>query len=385
MHTRTKKILANGLRITIGVVALWLVIRGVSLRDRVELRDGGRSVVGSITAAAGEVMVRSSGGAEVFSLSEVAVDEHGAPQISYGLISQWHASQKRYLLAAVVVFGMVPFFQAKRIRDLLRVQRIDISFAHSLRISFAGNFLNFAAPLGSTAGDVFKAYYFSLHTSRKTEAMTIVFLDRLIGLVTLLLVVALITIFSYGDTRLAPLRSYMLAMLLLSLVAGVAYLSPAVRRLSICRRLASRLPMREQLRRIDHTTRDLVRQWKILAGAVGTTVVLQVVAAWSFLLVAIATGMTAGADHALEYFAYFSTGELIKALPGPPQGLGTMELAYGYLFSPFGDMSRILCAAFAIRVVMLLCSLPGAAVALTGSYKPSRALDRVNAPALQAE
>ena len=62
-------------------------------------------------------------------------------------------------------------------------------------------------------GDVFKAYFVSLHTERKTEAVATVALDRLIGLGTLLAVASIITIFSPSGSRLAELRPYTLGLL----------------------------------------------------------------------------------------------------------------------------------------------------------------------------
>ncbi|MDO8630112.1 MAG: hypothetical protein Q7R41_06425, partial [Phycisphaerales bacterium] len=98
--------------------------------------------------------------------------------------------------------------------------------------------------------------------------------------------------------------------------------------------------------------------------------VLQLMALASYFVVAIALAMKADAGNVPEYFAYFYTGALVQSLPGPPQGLGTVELAYRFFFAPYGSASQIVCMAFAIRLVGLICALPGLFVTLTGSYKP---------------
>jgi uncharacterized membrane protein YbhN (UPF0104 family) len=164
---------------------------------------------------------------------------------------------------------------------------------------------------------------------------------------------------------------YMIVILAAGILGVSVYLLPPMRRLPVWQRIIARLPISQHLRRVDSTAVGLVRHKTILGGAILTTIVLQMIAALSFFLVAIALGFSANAGNAIEYYAYFSTGEVIKALPGPPQGLGTMELAYGYFFAPFGSLSQILYAALAIRVVALICSLPGLLVTVTGSYKPS--------------
>jgi uncharacterized protein (TIRG00374 family) len=360
------------LRLSICALALWVVCSNVAIDDQVHLLDG-RTLTGTVTTSAESVAVALGGGSvHTTPLAEVAVDTDGAPSISYGLRTAWRASGKLYLLLAIVFFTIVAFLQAQRIQMVLGIEKIRLRYWDAVRLSFAGNFLNFAAPLGSTAGDVFKAYYLAKRTSRKTEAMTIVFLDRAIGLSTLLLTVSLITITAPSSGRLGPFRAYMLVLLGIGILGACAYLSPRIRRIGLLKKLATRLPMYDQLARIDATARNLATKKGILSAAVLNTIVLQIFAALAFFVVAIAVGMRAGSADAMEYYAYFSTGELIKALPGPPQGLGTMELAYRYLFAPFGSASQILCAAFVIRAVTLACSLPGILVAFSGTRQRSR-------------
>ncbi len=377
----------DGLRVVVCGVFLWLVIRGVSMDDRLVLKDGQRIVAGTIEVRdAGAVVTSADGDARLVPLADVAVDAHGAPRVRYGLRSTWHRSQGSLLLAAVLVFAIVPLFQAFRIRTILRVQDISIRYWDALKVTFAGNFLNFATPLGSTAGDVFKAYYLSLYTSRKTEAAALVFLDRAIGLGTLLLVVSFITVLSPASGRLHVLRPYMIAVMAVSGLMVSVYVWRPPRWLFLWQWIVSRLPGAEHLRRVDGTAIRLIHRKDILARVVLITLILQVVAAASFFVVAMALGMSANLGNAITYYASFSAGEVVKALPGPPQGLGTMELAYSYLLTPFGGPSQILCAAFGIRLVMLICSLPGLLVTLSGSYRPSTAPSGpIHARALQPD
>ncbi len=374
MINRRNKLLLDALRMAVCGVALWVVVRGVSLDDRMVLSEGRQVVAGTIEVQDAGIAVTSRiDGTRVFLPSEVAVDENGALEIRYGLKTTWGSSRTTLLLAAVLAFSIVPLLQALRIRILLRVQAIAVRYWDALKVSFAGNFLNFATPLGSTAGDVFKAYYLSLYTSRRTEAATLVFLDRAVGLGTLLLVVSLITVLSPTGGRLDVLRPYMIVVMALSALGAWVYFSRWPFLLRPWRRVLRRLPGADHLRRIDDTAVRMIRCRGIFAKAVLITLVLQVFAALSFFVIAMALGMNATLGNAITYYASFSAGEVIKALPGPPQGLGTMELAYSFMLSPFGGPSQILCAAFGIRLVMLLCSLPGLLVTLRGSYRPARA------------
>ena len=377
MTPRTKKRLFNIFRITLCVAALAVVIQGVTIHDHITLAGQSADLVGVVVqddpGAESIVLELLTGQREVVKRSDIATDESGAPKITYGLISTWRKAGKWYLLLAVVIHFFVVFPQALRFQWMLRVQGIMVGYWESLKLAFAGNFLNFVTPLGSNAGDVFKAYFVSLHTDRKTEAVTTVVLDRIVGLVSLLIVVAAITTFSPRDSRLAGFKFYFLAMLGIGLVAAALYLAPPVRRQLVPWAWLSRLPMFEQLQRIDRTARVLAGSPLTLVNVFLLTVFLQAMAIGAYFTVAVALALTANLGNVLEYYTYFYTGVLIQALPGPPRGLGTVELAYRYFLAPFGSPSQIICVAFAIRLVVLTVALPGLLVTLTGSYKPRMA------------
>jgi uncharacterized membrane protein YbhN (UPF0104 family) len=275
----------------------------------------------------------------------------------------WRASEGWMLIAATVLFLGTPVLQAVRLRGLLATQDIEMNLAASVRLAFAGNFLNFAAPLGSTTGDVFKAVYVARSAERRWEAAATVFVDRAIGLGTLLLSVTLIALFSGGGSRLEVLRGYLLpfAALLLAGLAFVATLPVWTARMPHSWMDAVR--RRGSILRAVMTARQILMSPRVLASAVLSTLAIQVLAAAAFLCVALALGFGIGPAEWPALYAYFSTGEIVKALPGPPQGLGTMEMAYGYLFADWAGASQIVSAALAIRVVALVCSLPGAAFA----------------------
>ncbi len=357
------------IRLTLCIAALWAVAAQVTLDDKVVLRDRETTVAGAVSSRAGGLTVQLPDGTlQPVPADQIARDDHGQMRVSYGLKSTWRNSGKLWLLAGIAVFMAVPLMQGVRLRRVLRSERIEMGLWDSIRLAFAGNFLNFAAPFGSTAGDVYKAWYAARLTPRRTEAATLVFIDRLIGLVTLLLTVGLISVITPAAGPLGVLRPWLAGMIGAGAVAAALWASP-LRRLGAIRRLGRRLPLREQLGRIDATARRLMSDRAALPVATGQTLILQTCAAAAFACVAVGLGMHVGLLNAWEVYAGFSAGEIVKALPGPPQGLGTMELAYGYLFAGMGGASQIVSAALAIRLVNLLCSLPGVAMLATGTAR----------------
>jgi uncharacterized protein (TIRG00374 family) len=368
-----KKRVFNLLRALICIAALWFVIRGVTWHDRLVLADG-RVLAGDVSDEPGAIFVQTPAGETLqFSENEVARGEDGEVLIQRGLRRAWRVADKRLLLLAALVHFPVAFPLAMRFKWLLSAQGIRVSFIECLKLTFAGNFLNFVTPLGSHAGDAFKAYFASLHTERKTEAVTTVVLDRLVGLSTLLLAATLLTLLAPGD-RLVILRPYVLGFLGVAGLAALLYFSPLSRKYRLPDAWLERVPALRYVRRIDLAARKLAGRGKILAGAVLLTLLLQVLALSAYFIVAVAVGLGASLGRYFEYFAYFYAGTLVQALPGPPQGLGTVELTYRYFFSPYASPSQIVCMALAIRVIVLICALPGLLITLTGAYRPKRAL-----------
>jgi len=368
---RGKKWLWGVLRIAICVAALWFVLRGVTFHDHLILRDQETELVGKVLDDGDPLSFQLVGGQlRTVPHADLAVDDHGDLHITLGLKSAWRSSRPMFLLLALLLHLPVGIFQGIRLQWLLRAQRIHLAYWECIKLSFAGNFLNFATPLGSNAGDVFKAYFLTTHTDRKTEAATTIFLDRAIGLGTLLACVAVITVFSASDSRLAELRPYILTVLGIGLACVFLYFSKTVRKYVLPRGWLERLPAFGQLQRIDATAHALMGHLGILIMAVACTLVLQVLAIGAYFTVAVALSMDAHAGNVLEYYAYFYTGAVIQALPGPPQGLGTVELAYRYFLAPFGSPSQIVCVAFMARIVVLTVALPGLLVTMAGAYRP---------------
>src|SRR5438876_9320856 len=83
--------------------------------------------------------------------------------------------------------GMTVLLGVIRWQLVLRVQGLELSFARTSEISLVAQFFN-SFLLGSTGGDLLKAYYAARETHhKKTEAVVTVLVDRLLGLFAMLL------------------------------------------------------------------------------------------------------------------------------------------------------------------------------------------------------
>lgn len=369
LSDRSRKRLFTALRILVCAAALAWVLNGLTLGDYVTLNSGERLRIVEHSSA-GVVALTPSGEQRMLSPAEIKIDEHGEPAVSLGLRSAWRNSDKLMLLATLLVFAPVTFIQSLRFLLVLRAQDIHLAYGESVKLCFAGNFLNFCTPLGSTGGDVFKAYHVARHTPHKTEAVTTILLDRIIGLAVLLLLV--------GTTMVLGARSPLLRTAGWSLVASVlgagllalAFVSERIRSRLLPTGMTFRTRFGEHVRRVDRAIRRLVRHVPSLSAAVLCTLLLQVLALSSFVLAAYALGMRFDGDKVFDYYACIGAGNVVAAVPISFQGLGTTEAVYRqFMLGSHGTLSQLLCMAMAIRLIHLLWALPGALVTLTGGYR----------------
>lgn len=73
-----------------------------------------------------------------------------------------------------------------RVRLLIQAQNIPITFREAISLTFIGYFFNNFLPT-AIGGDVVKAYYLSRKTQNKVGSYASIFVDRIIGLITMVL------------------------------------------------------------------------------------------------------------------------------------------------------------------------------------------------------
>src|SRR2546429_1255676 len=123
------------------------------------------------------------------------------------------------LLLSLVFMGATLVLGVFRWRMVVRVHGIDLSLGRATEISLVAHFFN-SFLLGSTGGDLLKAYYAARETHhKKMEAVVTVVVDRLLGLFAMLLFACLMMLPNLsllGTHR----RLAALAVLILVMTAG---------------------------------------------------------------------------------------------------------------------------------------------------------------------
>ena len=267
---------------------------------------------------------------------------------------------------------------------LLKVQSIKIGFWPAVRLHLLGLFYNNCLP-GAIGGDLPRAWYVTKHTDKKLEAVLSVFVDRVIGLIGMLIMAFGCYWFIPEESReggfdftfelnlfrrLAEYKSVFIwlgaafAVVIVLLVSNVRGRNLLSRGFNIVRRHGASI-----LSKVRQSIRIYCHKWPAIVGALLLTFCCQgmtVVAMWLI-------GREIGIDvPAKYYFIFFPISWLLGAVPISVGGLGIMEGWLKMMFMRVGTISskNALALALCQRLIFLLVSLPGAIIHLIGAHLP---------------
>lgn len=263
-----------------------------------------------------------------------------------------------YFLLSVLLVGVTLLIGMVRWRLFLRMQGFALSFSRVAEISFVAHFFN-AFLLGSTGGDLIKAYYVARETHhRKTEAATTVFADRLIGLFSMLFLSVVMVlpnlnwVLSHRGTKAAVFLLFMMfagcaALVFLAFQGGVSKFFPGARQ------ILRKLPFGELLETSIDSCRELGRQKLMLFYAFLLSMLLNVFCVFQF------TAIAKGLNLEIPVSAMFCIVPMIisiAALPITPSGLGVRENLFVIMLSS-GDFNVEPTPALSLSLLALAGSL----------------------------
>jgi len=263
-----------------------------------------------------------------------------------------------WLVASIGLWGLTIGIGAWRWLLVLRSQGLDPGYKRTLEISLVAHFFN-SFLLGSAGGDVLKAYYAARVTRHlKTEAVTTVLLDRVLGLFSMLGFAALLVLPNLAwvllHRKTQVLAVVILAMLAaaggflwLSLKGGVSTVFPMIRV------WLDKLPKADLVERGIQAGRSLGRNRGQVVRVLAVSVILTLVCVLQ--LAALVWGY--GMEVAWRPLLFVVPAVIcLSALPLTPGGLGVRDNLYVYLLSlpQIGIRSD---KALAISLVAYACSL----------------------------
>lgn len=271
---------------------------------------------------------------------------------------------------SLVFMGGTILLGIQRWRMALHVHGLDLSFGRAAEISLVAHFFN-SFMLGSTGGDLIKAYYAARETHhKKPEAVVTVVVDRLIGLWSMLLFAAIMMAFHgpliLTHEALGVTAAVILGMLsTCSVVAILAFWGGLSRRWPGARELLRRLPRGEWLEKFLESCREFGRAPGFLLKALGLSMLLNVVCVAQYW--ALGRGLDLQVAPSL-YFLLVPMIICIAALPITPSGLGVRENLFVLLLggSAIGaSATTALSLSLLAYAGFLLWSLAGGVVYIT--------------------
>ena len=273
----------------------------------------------------------------------------------------------RYLAFAFAAFGPALFLMAVRWRILLVASGVRVPFWILVRLHYMAFFFNTFMP-GGAGGDIIKAVYVARHSEQKAEAATMVLIDRVVGLVGLLIMAGGVVLLDYEELHGIAIQVGTVSVALL--VLGGLFFSSSVRKFVRYDAIVERLPKAAALKRADAALLALLGKKAEVGAALALTLALQfaeIVGVWF-------AGQALGLHQArfVHYVAFVPIGYLFNALPISFGGLGLMEGAYLKLFRDAGVATAtqgFMLGALA-RAIVVGWSLVGA---LSAIFPPERA------------
>lgn len=229
--------------------------------------------------------------------------------------------------ASLLCMGIILLIGAIRWSLALKVQGLNLSFRRTCEISLIAHFFN-SFLLGSTGGDLLKAYYAARETRhKKTEAVTTVFVDRLIGLFAMLLFAVLMLPLNLGlltnHESLAALAGFTGIMLIAC--SGLVYLAfwgGISKRFPAVKLWLRRLPKAELLERSLEACRHYGRHKLFLGKSLGASMLLNLGCVLQVWILA------NGLEMQVPFQALLIVVPAIicvSAIPITPSGLGVRE------------------------------------------------------------
>lgn len=277
-----------------------------------------------------------------------------------------------WLLAGAMGFLVCFLVCALRWKLFLEAQGLHLSFRLVLTYFFVGHFFN-SILFGVTGGDVVKAYFAAGESShKKTEAVTTVFIDRIIGLLALIgLTVVIMTarlpfFLAHKETRLALM--FNVAMLVGTVTAlFVVFRRNVFDRWAFFRRLGQESMLGRIMARAYAAFHVCLKHpgllLKTLLLSAANHIMLVVSAFWLGLALEIHVRF-------LDYLSVFPVINAVAAIPLTPGGLGTREMCAKFLLGVVGvPETRAVTLSLLLYTLMLAWSFVGGIVFLWHTYR----------------
>ena len=380
-----KKKLLIILKLCVAVGLCWWVFSRIDWYDQIKLKTESEPRTGTILEQTdATISFRDRQGRElrtpIAELSLKPVAEAGQPDqpwivqglraILLGCTTHWQ------FWAAIALFFVPATLIGVRWVLLLRPLNLGITMGRGVFLNYIGWFFNVFLP-GTTGGDLVKAYLVMKQTGQKAAPLMSVFVDRALGLGTLVLMGLVAALFSLDVPFVRQMIGPIIVVMVVLFGGSIVMLSSTLQRwlgFGLWVRLPGVGKILRKIQEVMAAYRSRLSSW---GYAIAMTVGLQLISITCVLLM----GRSAGIDIPAKYFYLFvPLIWVVSALPVSIGGLGLMEGAFQVCFASVGVAPEAgLALALLWRLLMMVSALPGGlffTLAPKGSLAAARALEK---------
>lgn len=264
---------------------------------------------------------------------------------------------------------------------LLKTQKIDIPITKAITLHLLGLFYNIFLP-SAVGGDLVRAWYVTKHTQHRFEAVLSIFIDRVLGFLSMvILVVSAWIIFlpsAIPDIKLKNAPAYLdfliehkLAILLILAALGTAGVITTHFTSSLTRKLWEKL--KYFFFKMIVKTRNAFLLYSKKPLTILTVIIITLISQSILVVTFWLLSLDMQIDASLKYFfIFFPAGWVLGALPVSIGGAVVVEGWLVLLFTQFTGISAEQAFALAIsqRFIWILSGIPGMFVHLKGTHLP---------------
>lgn len=263
--------------------------------------------------------------------------------------------------AAFMVASTVASFRMKLI---IEVQGIDLTFWEALSLTFIGYFFNNFLPT-SIGGDVVKAHYLSKNSRDTTGSYTAVFVDRAVGLVTMVFMAFAVLILAGVNIVDRNLAITICTITAISIV-GIIFFANRKFAKKFFALIVLVKPIETQLRNLYESTDKYRRRWGLMAAAFCISVISQLSYFTCCGILALSIGSRIPIIDLLLKMPIVGMMSLLPSI----NGLGIREGSMVVLFGPLIGKENALAISILIIMLLLITSVIGGIIyALSPQFK----------------
>ncbi|MDX2079730.1 MAG: lysylphosphatidylglycerol synthase transmembrane domain-containing protein [Terrimicrobiaceae bacterium] len=236
-----------------------------------------------------------------------------------------------WLVPGVLAVGIAFLLQTQRWLMLMAVQGIQMRWWRAWRLMMVGAFFNLFL-FGATGGDVIKIFYAMRETAtKKSAAFLSVLVDRIVGLLALILVTGVLCALNFRQLTAHPVTAALMSTLAVILGGSFAVVVAGflVDRLQLAHRLPTWIPLHARILEMASAFSIYARDGKTLLATLALSVPahLLIFSAFYFSARAFTDALTV-----MNVFSVMPIINTITALPISLSGVGVREGLFKQLF-----------------------------------------------------